>query len=310
MFNQEIKEKYLEGKPEKTAVTVKNLLVAAESFEIKYGKDIAEFSAGEFSEFMCNCGFCEPDSVRTRQGAIASYADWYCNEMGIKGHHIRRYSVSDFPFAKFFASVVTKTPEELVNKILQVYDADSAQPAMAALCLAWLGIDLKDAVLLKKEQVDTVHGKIYDQTGAVVVAQMPDIIREILDIYGKTYAAERTQNQTFTVYADDCGYFIKKMKTLESKKESGPISTKRMMAYILSLKDLFNGTERNDQTLTYANVLRSGNFYRLHQMAKSGVDVYSTKNADKVRLCLGPSKRNHKDNMIMYNAYLEVIGEK
>ena len=31
---------------------------------------------------------------------------------------------------------------------------------------------------------------------------------------------------------------------------------------------------------------------------------------DKVRLCLGKSKRNHKDNMLMYDAYLEVIGVK
>ena len=310
MFNSEVKERYLETREGVSFSRARGLFEASQGLESFLGKDLAEFSTNELELFFGQGEFSEPDSIRTKQAAIAKYADWYCAQYPTTKHSVRDFDLTEFPYSKYFGPTVTKTPEELCRKLLQVYSADSAQPAMAALCLAWLGIDLKDAVLLRKEQVDTVHGKIYDLTGGVIVSHMPDYIRDILDVYGKTYSAERTQNQKFTVYADDCGYFIKKMVTANSEKKSGAISTKRMMAYILTLKDLYNGTEGNDQTLTYANVQRSGNFYRLHQMAKSGVDVRSNKNADKVRLCLGASKRNHKDNMLMYDAYLKVIGEK
>ena len=312
MFNQEIKEKYLATREGVSAGRARGLFEASQDLEISLGKDLAEFSVSELGEFMGQGGFSEPDSIRTKQAAIAKYSDWYCSYHPTTKHNIRDFDLKDFPYAKYFAATVTKTPEDLVNRITQVYDVDSAQPAIPTLCFAWLGLESADAAALRKEQVDTFHGKIYDMTGNVVVAQMPDIIREVLDVYGKTYTAIRTQNQTFMVYADDIGFFIKRMKSQNSEKVSKPLSNKQLVAYIRNMQDLYQDAFGKEAGiwLNYTNVQRSGNFYRLHQMAKSGVDVYSTKNADKVRLCLGPSKRNHKDNMLMYNAYLEVIGEK
>ena len=100
------------------------------------------------------------------------------------------------------------------------------------------------------------------------------------------------------------------MISKQSSKEGAPITKKNISDWIVLLRDKFNGTTGNDQTLTYGNVQRSGGFYRLRQMDLAGINVRSVKNADKVRLCLGKSKRNHKDNMLMYDAYLEVIGAK
>lgn len=311
VYNQEIKERYLETLSGSTVTATRGVFEAVNNIEFEYSKDLAEFDPSIVGYFFEMSGFSEPNNIRTKLGYIASYADWYVEQFG-GSHRIRDYDIFGFPYAKYFDITLCKSPEHLCNIIAQVYDVDSGQPAMAALMFAWLGVDLSDAVALKKEQVDTWHGKIYDATGGLIVHHMPEAIRERLDIYSKTYSAIRVQNQTFTVYAEDIGYFIKRMKTANSDKKVGPFSSKQMMSLLTMMRDKYADQFGKESAilLNYSNVQRSGNFYRLHQLAQSGVDVRKLKNSDKVRMCLGKSKRNHKDNMIMYDAYLKCIGEK
>ena len=309
MYNENIKRQFMSTLSESYANDFRLLFGRSEPFENKVNHDIAWFSVEEIGSFLESGGFIEPQNLRTQLGMLATYGDW-CLTIASTPHHFRDYHVEDFPYAKLFGPLVTKTPEDLYYRIAKVYPLDSGQPAMAALCLAWLGIDCGDALKLRNEQVDTKNGQIISPTGEVLVVSMPECIRKMLDVYSKTRSAERVQNRTFTVYADDIGFFIKRMISKQSSKEGAPITKKNISDWIVLLRDKFNGTTGNDQTLTYGNVQRSGGFYRLRQMDLAGINVRSVKNADKVRLCLGKSKRNHKDNMLMYDAYLEVIGVK
>lgn len=312
MYNQDIKERYLATRVSSVYNEYRNYFEVSSKLEEIVSKDVACFSIAEIDAFLSNYGFCEPDTVKNRIAKLSSYTTWYSENIQACTNNYKRYDVSRFPYAEMLKPTLLYSANELSNRILQVYDAYSGQPAMAALMLAWLGIDSADSVTLKKEQVDTRNGKIYDSTGAIIVHQMPDVIRERLDIYSKTYSAIRVQNQTFTVYAEDIGYFIKRMKTANSGKKSGPYSNRQMVGYIRELHDKYAEMFGKEAAtpLNYTNVQRSGNFYRLHQLDLAGVDVHDIKNADKVRMCLGKSKRYHKDNMIMYDAYLECIGEK
>lgn len=311
MYNEEFKQRFMGTLKPSYANDFRLLFGNTASFEESKGKDIFYFTAEETGAFFEANGMIEPSYLRTQLGMLATYGDWCNREIpNSSDHHLRDYHVSDFPFGKYFAPLVTKSPEELCSKMLMVYEIDSAQPAMAALCFAWLGIDCGDALKLRHEQVDAKHGKIFSPTGEVIVSSMPECIRDMLEVYAKTNVAERTQNRTFTVVADDIGFFIKKMVSANSNKVGKPIIKNQIQSLIGKLQILYNGTTGNDQTLNYTNVQRSGGFYRLRQMELAGVDVRSVKNADKVRMCIGKSKRNHKDNMLMYDAYLEVIGEK
>lgn len=309
MYNENIKRQFMSTLSESYANDFRLLFGRSEPFENELNHDIAWFSVEEIGNFFESGGLIEPQNLRTQLGMLATYGDW-CLTIASTPHHFRDYHVEDFPYAKLFEPLVTKTPEDLYCRITKVYPLDSGQPAMAALCLAWLGIDCGDAIKLRNEQVDTKNGQIISPTGEVLVVSMPECIRKMLDVYSKTRSAERVQNRTFTVYADDIGFFIKRMVSKQSSKEGAPITKKNISDWIVLLRDKFNGTTGNDQTLTYGNVQRSGGFYRLRQMDLAGINVRSVKNADKVRLCLGKSKRNHKDNMLMYDAYLEVIGVK
>ena len=310
MYNENIKRQFMSTLSESYANDFRLLFGRSEPFELKFNKDIVWFPVVEIGSFLEAGGLIEPSNLRTQLGMLASYGDWYVRLHPNTEHHFREYHVEDFPYAKLFKPLVIETPEKLCHKIEMVYPIDSGQPAMAALCLAWLGIDCGDALKLRNEQVDTKNGQIISPTGEVLVASMPECIRKMLDVYGKTRSAERVQNRTFTVYADDIGFFIKRMLSANSSKEGKPITKNQITSAITELRSKFNGTTGNDQTLTYGNVQRSGGFYRLRQMDLAGINVRSVKNADKVRLCLGKSKRNHKDNMLMYDAYLEVIGVK
>lgn len=310
MYNESIKLNYIETRPESMRANIKNFFEASEKDEEALGKDIACFSRDEFAAHIESLGFMEPDTLRGRLTNFATYGDWYVNLHHNTEHHFRDYHVEDFPYAKLFKPLVIETPEKLCAKIQMVYTIDSGQPAMAALCLAWLGIDCGDAIKLTNDQVDTIHGQIISPTGEVLVASMPECIRKMLNVYKNTTTAGRMQNQPITVKVDDLGFFIKRMISKKSSHKGKPVTKKNVSDWIVILRDKYNGTTGNDQTLNYGNVQRSGGFYRLHRMELAGVDVRSVKNAEKVRLCLGKSKRNHKDNMLMYNAYLEVIGEK
>ena len=309
MYNENIKRQFMSTLSESYANDFRLLFGRSEPFESKLNQDIARFSVDEIGSFFEAGGLIEPSNLRTQLGMLATYGDW-CLTIASTPHHFRDYHVEDFPYAKLFKPLVIETPEKLCTKMEMVYPLDSGQPAMVALCLAWLGIDCGDALKLRNEQVDTKNGQIISPTGEVLVASMPECIRKMLDVYGKTRSAERVQNRTFTVYADDIGFFIKRMLSANSSKEGKPITKNQITSAITELRSKFNGTTGNDQTLTYGNVQRSGGFYRLRKMDLAGVDIRSNKNSDKVRMCLGKSKRNHKDNMLMYDAYLEVIGVK
>lgn len=310
MYNYELKFNYIAGRKESIRNLYRKLFSRTEKEEETLGKDIACFSLEELANYFESLGFMEPDTLRGRITTLSVYGDWYKGLYPDAEPHFRDYHVEDFPYAKLFAPLVTKSPEELCSKMLMAVPKDSAQPGVAALCFAWLGIDCGDAIILRHEQVDTKHGKIFSPTGEVIVSSMPECIRDLLEVYEKTNVAERTQNRTFTVVADDIGYFIKKMVTKDSGRVGKPFKKEQIVNRIGYIQDEYNGTTGNDRSLNYTNVQRSGGFYRLHQMELAGVDVRSVKNADKVRMCIGKSKRNHKDNMLMYDAYLEVIGEK
>lgn len=185
MFNSEIKERYLETRKGSIVNQSKNLFVAAEKLENEYGVDLAEFNIGEISQFMRLGGFAEPNSVRSRLALLSSYGKWYCEQTGKTLDGIKTYKVKDFPYAEYLAPTIIKTPEELVNKIRQVYDFDSGQPAMAALCLSWLGFDIDEMLKLRVEQVDTKAGVILDGSGAVRVSRCRIVSKKSCTSTGK-----------------------------------------------------------------------------------------------------------------------------
>ncbi len=310
MFNTELKEKYLAKFVQGPMHTqVRRLFERTSDIENRLGKDIAEFQLEELEGFFTAIDFAEPNYIRTTIGDLSSYADWYCAQQNLPDHHIREYKVDMFPYAEKLAPTIIKTPEELLRSIAAVYHVETAQPVIPALCMAWLGVDLDDAIRLPTECVDVKAGKIYSANGSVIASDMPECVRKLLQEYSTVKTSERTKNQTYPVYADDLGFFIKRMVDKDSKKVGQPISGKSMRAWITIFNDKLHEQLPDSKTLNYTNVQRSGNFYRLHQLDQAGVNVHAVKNADKVRLCLGKSKRNHKDNMLLYDAYLQIIGE-
>lgn len=309
MFNEDIKQAYLETLTADTGNKVRQMFAAVAPSEYLLNKDVACFEPEQLGQFLESCGFSEPESVRSRKATFVSYADWYCEQTGQAHHLIREYDVFSFPYKDLFAPTLTLEPDELIRKLEQVYPLDSAQPVIPAMMFAWLGFDATAALTVDSKLVNTRTGKIYAQDGSEVISEMPECFRYALEIYERTDEAERIQGQIFKVYANSEGQFIKKMLTKNSKKSGAPYSSKDISAQALELRTRYQEIRPSDMSFSYTNVQRSGNFYRLHQLAKSGVDVYDIRNKDLVRSILGKSKRNHKDNMVLYTAYKEIREE-
>ena len=295
MFNQKIKEKYLATLTQSSFKHTVSLFEQSWRYEEKFSKDVALFSVEELEAMFSDGGFMEPETLRTKKGFCAVYADWYCVQLGLAGHAVREYDIFSFPYKDFFKNTLVLSAEELVSLVYSIYSPESAQPVIPALCMAWLGVDCADALLLERADVKLLN-------------DVPPAILDALNIYDNTDTAEREQGQAFKVYAASDGQFIKKMVSSNSKKDGKPFSTRQMSALIRDFNALLDA-KGISKTLSYTNVQRSGNFYRLHQLAKSGVDVYDIRNKDLVRSVLGKSKRNHKDNMILYTAYKEIRAE-
>ena len=309
MFNQEIKERYLETIGGGVQQNLRRSFAVAESFERTYNMDLACFTPDMLGTFMEAYGFSEPESVRSRKAAFVGYADWYCEQIGQAEHLIREYDLFTFPYKELFAPTLTLEPEGLLSKLECVYPLDSAQPVIPAMIFAWLGIDATIALTMDAKLVDTKSGKIYAQDGSELIREMPECFRYALEVYEHTDEAERVQGQVFKVYAQSEGQFIKKMLTKQSKKTGSPYGSKEFSVQTAELRARYREISPSDESFSYTNVQRSGNFYRLHQLAKSGVDVYDIRNKDLVRSILGKSKRNHKDNMVLYTAYKEIREE-
>lgn len=306
MFNQDIKERYLETLSPATSASMRILFATAEKFEVTKNLDVACFDSDDLGRLLGSFGFSEPETVRSRKALFVSYADWYCQEQYGETHSLREYDVFSFPYKETFASTLILEPDDLIRKITQVYPLDSAQPVIPALCFAWMGIDSAIALSLEASKVDTKQGKIYVSDDPQNAMIMPTCFREALDIYARTDKADRVQGQIFTVYAHTNGQFIKKMLSKQSKKGGEPYTTKSMSSLLTDLRSRYREIDPNDESFSYTNVMRSGHFYRLHQLAKSGVDVHNIRNKELVRGMLGKGKRNHKDNMVLYDVYREI----
>lgn len=119
----------------------------------------------------------------------------------------------------------------VIQNILQIYSADSGQPALALACLEQLGIDLETALQLRTESVDTAKRVIYGDGGAVL-AEIPPEINEVLHMYRDTAVAQRSDGE---VCADDLGFFVKRFVAKGSNKVGKPISVKQAKAWMLEL---------------------------------------------------------------------------
>ena len=305
MYNEEVKRKFLsvisKNAAEKNYVPIFNDL---EEYEVLYGLDVSEWDREKLIKWFNSKGFIMPNTVRTTIGLIAVYADSVTQK-----HEIRSLHVGDIDYASGLKSIITKSPEELRAKIQMVYPLDSGRVAMPMLAFAWCGIPLSKMLTITNDEVNTINGTIRDSSNLFIVSSMPDPIREILNIYNNTRVIAREQNHAFEATVDDIGYFLKKFLSKNSAKVGSRYTKTTLATAVTDMQIAYDTTYKNGAWCTCSNVALSGRLWRVHQLALSGVNVLSVKNAEKVCEIMDKPIAYFKDVVLLYDAYLKIINE-
>lgn len=304
LYNEKIKRQYLATLQGVVADTMRQRFERITQDEEQRGKDLLEFTKSDWAMAFSAYGFLDVKSVRVLLSTFSAYNQWAKST----GQNLKfTNAVKDFDVRDntlYVPSIEQKfvsSPEELVAKVSRVYPIDEGYEVLPALIFAWLGFTAGEAVQIKSKAVDCVQHRVFMPDGALYPYQIPDCFWEPLAIYSKTKVSERATNSIRKVFADDLGFFLKKMVTQNSKQAGNPFTSDAISASVTRFSLLYEERFREHIGFTYQTIMQSGRYYRLYQAELSGVDLYAKENKDLV-MELGKGKMV-KDVLTIYEAY-------
>lgn len=308
VYNKEIKERYLETLNATTARYVRGRFeYLGECFEEPLDRDILEVSKEDFCQRFNMEKRIDIDSVRVFIAAIRGYNDWaHRTNQQLKFTDM----IDSFDFRKDvdytlgIKDCIQPSPEALIQHISKVYDLFEGFEVVPALIFAWLGFDINDAPRIKKEQVNFDARIIYNMDGSVYQYNIPECFWEVLRVYAKTFTATRFISGSFPVYADDLGFFIKRMLPKGSKKYGTPYTGRQITSNIGKFMELYERKYHEVSHCNYTAAARSGVLYRLYELESSGVDLYAKASRPQVDAIIG--NKIFMDAMTIYEAYRRV----
>ena len=304
LYNEEIKEQYLATLPVGSQPRIRRRFKSTAVAERDAKKDIAEFGGEELRRWFAKFDWVAADAVRGCIADFIRYNRWaHDTNQGFQfTDAIEQFDVrKDIEFTKGISISLLSSPDELVSKVSRVYPIDEGYEVLPALIFAWLGLTAGEAVQMKSEAVDCAQHRVFMPDGTLYPYPIPECFWEPLEVYSKTRVAERTASSIRKVYADDLGFFLKKMLTQNSKQAGKPFVAGSLFDSVTRFSLLYEERFHEPIGFTYQTIMQSGRYYRLYQAELSGVDLYAKENKDLV-MELGKGKMV-KDVLTIYEAY-------
>mgnify|MGYP006934495623 CR=1 FL=1 len=309
MYNAEIKEQYLSTRQPDVRVRHTQIFnQVSDLIEQPHHKDITEASLDEL-----RCGFTRFESIDvhamgTILSAVRSYNRWahstsqpftFTDALEVFDER------TDVDYTVGIRKYILPSPEALVSAVTRLYPIDEGYEVLPALIFAWLGVSVADCLRLKSDAVDFERRLFTLPDGAICPNEIPEAFIEPLRVYSKTRTATRFSQVEYPVFADDLGFFMKKMLPRSSKKQGKPYTQKQISDNITDFCYRCEEQLHIRPTFNYTTITKSGVFYRLYQYELSGADLYAKENKDKV-LSIA-NKKSFKDVMTVYEAYRAVF---
>lgn len=308
LYNEETKEQYFATLPAGSLSRMRARFASVAPAEQSFGKDVTEFSDEDLRQWLVKFNWVSADAVRSCVADFTRYNRWAhsTNQAfhftdAIEGFDIRK----DIDFTRGVRASLLGSPETLVSTVTRLYPIDEGYEVLPALIFAWLGFTASEASQIKTEQVDCEQRRVFMPSGAAYPYPIPECFWEPLRVYAKTRVAERASNSSRRVYADDLGFFLKKMLTQDSKKAGLPFTAEIISTSITRFSLLYEERFHEHIGFTYGTIMQSGRYYRLYRSELSGVDLYAKENKDLV-LELGKGKMVG-DILTIYEAYRKVF---
>lgn len=309
MYNAEIKEQYLSTRQPDVRVRHTQIFnQVSDLIEQPHHKDITEASLDEL-----RCGFTRFESIDvhamgTILSAVRSYNRWahstsqpfaFTDALEVFDER------TDVDYTVGIRKYILPSPEALVSAVTRLYPIDEGYEVLPALIFAWLGVSSADCIRLKSDAVDFERRLFTLPDGTICPSEIPEAFIEPLRVYSKTRTATRFSQVEYPVFADDLGFFMKKMLPRSSKKQGKPYTQKQISDNITDFCYRCEEQLHIRPTFNYTTITKSGVFYRLYQYELSGADLYAKENKDKV-LSIA-NKKSFKDVTTVYEAYRAVF---
>lgn len=306
MYNKEAKEKYLNGEiGSKNAGDFRAVANASANMEAQFDRDLAYFTREEVIQLINSLELTNPLTVKGYLSAIRNYQIMCSNDTELADNPISKEEIDIVSGIKkcFYDSY--HSVKCSLEKGMSFTDG-YAEPA--ALTLAWLGISFPEACTLQTNQVDLMNGVIarYPKRDIVFGNDEPEALKT-LRTYANTSKSYRTRNCTYEVYQPKNNpYFLHAMVSKGSiDKVAKPITRSNLTSSFAKL--MMKVKEQGDNVnYSYADVLRSGELYRLYVAEKNGLAVTSKINEERVCSMIS-GKMPYYELMYQYKKYKQAF---
>lgn len=305
MYNQEIKEQFLQdylatGK-EKNGCRA--MFETVGQFEAISGKDLAEMSKDEVVQALESVDIGTYSSAAGIQSVIKAYVKW-CMDNFPSMHFDRSLDyleISDIDVSGFYSKTIFQNEDELIFELESVRHFDEGFTEGIILVFAWLGIEQKNALSVKIEDVNLTDRTIYLRDSGKIIS-FSERIADVLKVYERTKVGYRSAGgRERPVYRDDSfGNYIRRYCPA-SHLGVRPFDPANIRKSINDINQLYVA-QGKESRLWNGNVVASGALYRIHTLELSGVDVFSLKNKDLVIEAFGVKSKLYEIHW-MYRNY-------
>lgn len=311
MYNQEIKERYLAAVAAKSSqrevMDLQRIFDHTESPESAIQKDIVQMTKDEAVNAVVSMNINETSSVRSALSYLKNYARW-CQEARVFENvdaGILSVNVADIDLSSGLSMVLFRDDRALLSALRQVMPFDEGRFEIPGMILSWLGLSRAEIDSLKDEQVDLDARTIRDPSGNIIVHGFSDEIHEALDQYVRCrvrYIVGGRGGKPYPMYKDfTFDRFLKRFYAPDSTKKKKAVSAGDVQSLLNRRNEEYEALG-NPPRLTLRNAWRSGCFYRLWQVEKTGVDVCAPKNKEILESITRKLKAR-RDVVNTYQAY-------
>lgn len=287
-------------------ITVRNGVIP---FEQKFSKDLGYFTKSEILEYINNVASTRPATVVNYLSVIERYQRFLRADS--EQDDIPKIAKEEVDFESALRKKIFLSFSEVINAVSDVVSIYQGSPVPASLAFAWLGVPCKMAIKLKTNHVDVKSGIINaPELGIGPISFGKDEPRALdtLRAYTSMVTAYRNQNpnnRSFEVQFVESDYFLRPIRSENSKKTATKYATSNIKGFISEVQD---GLESRgfQKPVTYKNVQFSGELHKAYSLERRGID-FSDKNNESIFLSCFESRSHGYNTAFIYRKYKETF---
>ncbi len=274
---------------------------AVEAAEIQTGKDIAQMSEVEASAAVSKMDLNSLGTVYGKRIVIREYLAWCKNNSvfdPVSDGFLKALS-PDLDISPEITRMIFRDDADLVLSMQKVCPLNNGHFEPVVLALAWMGLTKQQALALRDSEINLDERWVMRGD---LVEYIPDAVWEVLSLFEQGRIGFReNRTATYQVVKDySFDRFVKRFAPPDSSKIGEPLSQRQVESGIYRMNQRY--IEKGyPPRLTYSNVWKSGRFHALLELERTGVDVFSFENKDKVMLTFG--SMNYRNILWFYKAY-------